>query len=173
MSSPIDFSLFNWNEIFGTVKATEDLKRPQTRGLRTEIQEIATAKHSGGQFVYVGMKEKGKDYISSNNKFWEDKSIVGMFKGRTKTRQFILKNFQGNNTGQIDKTFDYILLKDTGSMSVAWATWDAVYKNIVATDATIKSHVDYCDLHMIEENVVPADKEDFAKSLQILIENLV
>ena len=66
METPIDFSLFNWEEIFGTVKATEGLKRPQTRGLRTEIQEIATAKHSGGQFSYVGMRENGKDYISSN-----------------------------------------------------------------------------------------------------------
>lgn len=173
MQTPIDFSLFNWEEIFGTVKATEGLKRPQTRGLRTEIQEIATAKHSGGQFSYVGMRENGKDYISSNGKSWEDKSIVGMFTGKTKTKTFILKNFQGNNTGQIQKTFDYILLKDTGSMSVAWATWDAVYKNVVITDATIKSHVDYCDLHFIETNVTPKEKCNFATTLQTLIEELV
>ena len=64
---PIDFSLFDWEEIFGTVKATDGLKRPQTRGLRTEIQEIATAKHSGGQFTYVGVKENGKDYYDLNN----------------------------------------------------------------------------------------------------------
>ena len=171
--TPIDFSLFNWKEIFGTVKATDGLKRPQTRGLRTEIQEIATAKHSGGQFTYVGMRENGKDYYSSNGFSWKDKSTVGMFQGRTKTKQFILKNFQGNNTGEIEKTFDYILLKDTGSMSVAWATWEAVRKNVVVTDATIKSHVDYCDLHFIETNITPVDKGNFAQTLEKLIEELV
>ena len=169
----VDFSLFNWKEIFGTVKATDGLKRPQTRGLRTEIQEIATAKHSGGQFTYVGMRENGKDYNSSYGESWEDKSIVGMFKGKTKTQQFILKNYQGNNTGELKKTFDYILLKDTGSMSVAWASWDAVNKNVEITDATIKSHVDYSDLTFIESNVIPKDKEDFSKTLEFLIEELV
>jgi len=169
----VDFSLFNWKEIFGTVKATDGLKRPQTRGLRTEIQEIATAKHSGGQFTYVGMRENGKDYNSSYGESWEDKSIVGMFKGKTKTKQFILKNYQGNNTGEVKKTFDYILLKDTGSMSVAWATWDAVNKNVEITDATIKAHVDYSDLTFIESNVIPKDKEDFSKTLEFLIEELV
>ena len=169
----VDFSLFNWKEIFGTVKATDGLKRPQTRGLRTEIQEIATAKHSGGQFTYVGMRENGKDYSSSYGESWEDKSIVGMFKGKTKTKQFILKNYQGNNTGELKKTFDYILLKDTGSMSVAWASWDAVNKNVEITDATIKSYVDYSDLTFIESNVIPEDKEDFSKTLEFLIEELV
>jgi len=173
LPTPIDFSRFNWKEIFGTVKATDGLKRPQTRGLRTEIQEIATAKHSDGQFTYVGTKENGKDYYSSNGFAWEDKSTVGMFSGRTKTKQFILKNFQGNNTGEIKKTFDYILLKDTGSMSVAWATWEAVRKNVVVTDATIKSHVNYCDLHFIETNVVPSNKGNFAQTLEKLIEELV
>ena len=171
--SPIDFSLFDWKEIFGTVKATDGLKRPQARGLRTEIQEISTAKHSAGQFTYVGMRENGKDYYSSNGCAWEDKSTVGMFKGKTKTMQFILKNFQGNNTGEIQKTFDYILLKDTGSMSVAWATWDAVRKNVIVTDAIIKSHVEYYDLHFIETNVIPNDKGDFAKAIEKLIEELV
>ena len=96
-----------------------------------------------------------------------------MFKGKTKTKQFILKNYQGNNTGELKKTFDYILLKDTGSMSVAWATWDAVNKNVEITDATIKAHVDYSDLTFIESNVVPKDKEDFSKTLEFLIEELV
>ena len=170
---PIDFSLFDWEEIFGTVKATDGLKRPQTRGLRTEIQEIATAKHSGRQFTYVGMKENGKDYYDLNNLAWEDKSMVGMFRGKIKTKQFILKNFQGNNTGEIQKTFEYILLKDTGSMSVAWATWDVVRKNIVVTDATIKSHVDYCDLNFIATDIIPKNKENFAQILENVIEEIV
>ena len=169
----VDFSLFDWSEIFGTVKATDGLKRPQTRGLRTEIQEIATAKHSGGQFSYVGMRENGKDYDSSYGESWEDKSIVGMFKGKSKTKQFILKNYIGNNTGELQKTFDYILLKDTGSMSVAWASWEAVYKNAEITDATVKSHVDYSDLTFIETNVIPKEKCDFSKTLDVLIEELV
>tara|TARA_R100001510_G_C7526236_1_gene119622 strand:+ start:42 stop:611 length:570 start_codon:yes stop_codon:yes gene_type:complete len=175
---PVDFSKFNWKEIFGTVKATDGLKRPQTLGLRTEIQEIATAKHSGGQFKYVGMREDGKDYISSSGDHWEDKSSVGLFKGilsgkSLQTKEIILKNYRGNNTGPLKRTFDYILLKDTGSMSVAWATWEAASKNAVITDATIKCKFYAHELNFIEINVEPEKKDDFSKSLEILIEQLV
>ena len=175
---PVDFSKFNWKEIFGTVKATDGLKRPQTLGLRTEIQEIATAKHSGGQFKYVGMREDGKDYTSSSGDNWEDKGCVDMFKGilsgkSSQTKEIILKNYRGNNTGALKRTFDYILLKDTGSMSVAWATWEAANKNAIITDATIKCKFDACDLNFIEINVEPEKKDDFSKSLEILIEQLV
>lgn len=173
MSSPIDFTLFDWKEIFGTVKATDHLMRPQTRGLRTEIQEIATAKHSAGQFVYIGMQENGRDYKDVNSNYWEDKGMRGMFKGKRKTSSFVLKNFYGNSKTQLEKTFDYILLKDTSSMSVAWATWDDVYKNIEVKSASVNSFVDYFDIKMIASNVEPKEKGNFSLILESLIQELV
>lgn len=169
----IDFNLFQWDEIFGVVKSTDGLKRPQTRGLRTEIQEMATAKYSGNQLKYVGMAENGRDYVDATGKFWEDKGQRGMFpKTTSKTKVFILKNFQGNKTEYV-KTFDYILLKDTETMSVGWADWDSVYKNIKIKDAIVESFVDYDDLRMVEFFVQPKDKEDFSILLNKIIEEII
>ena len=169
----IDWTRFDWEEIFGTVKSTDGLKRKQTRPLRTEVQEIATSKYSDGQLIYVGDEENGKDYIDCNGLSVEDKGQEGMFtktKGRTKV--FTLKNFQGNKTKFV-KTFDYIILKDTKAMSVGWATWEAVAKNVEIKDAIITSFVDYDDLHMIEFFVTPKTKPDFGAKLRKLIEEHV
>jgi hypothetical protein len=169
----IDLKCFCWDEIFGVVKSTEGLVRPQTRGLRTEIQEIATSKYSSGLLKYVGMGEHGRDYVDVDGKYWEDKGKKGMLpKNGKRTKSFILKNFQGNKTEYV-KTFDYILLKDTENMSAAWATWDSVYRNIKIKDATVESYVIYDDLHMICSNIIPKDKEDFSFLLDKIIEEIV
>lgn len=169
----IDWKLFDWEEIFGTVESTAGLKRKQTRALRTEVQEIATSKYSGNQLTYVGDKEDGKDYIDCNGLSVEDKAQEKMFcKTIDRTKVFILKNFQGNQT-EFVKTFDYIILKDTKNMSVGWATWEAVAKNVVIKDAVITSFVDYDDLHMIEFFVTPKTKPDFGAKLRKLIEEHV
>ena len=170
----VDFKLFDWEEIFGTVKATEGLKRKQTRGLRTEIQEIATAKYSNNQFEYVGMREDGHDYLDCHGIFWEDKGQGNMFQKTTgKTAPFTLKNWQGNSKSTVHKTFDYILVKDTKKMCVGWSTWDAVYKNIDSKDAQVYSHIDYDDLYVIELLVISKQKSDVSISLQKLIEDII
>jgi hypothetical protein len=169
----IDLISFSWDEIFGVVKSTDGLVRPQTRGLRTEIQEIATAKYSNGLLKYVGMAEYGRDYVDIHGEYWEDKGKKGMFpKNGKRTKSFVLKNFQSNKTEYV-KTFDYILLKDTENMSVAWATWDSVHKNVKIRDATVESYVSYDDLHMICSNVIPKNKEDFCVLLDKIIEELI
>jgi hypothetical protein len=169
----IDWSLFDWEEIFGTVTATEGLKRNQTRGLRTEIQEISTAKHSSKQFQYVGDTQNGRDYIDINGFIWEDKASEGMFlKRKERTKKFVLKNFRGNQTN-FEKTFDYLLLKDTKNMSVGWVKWKDIEKNIEIKDAVITSFVDYSDLRMIEFYVTPKPKEDISKDILKLIEKVV
>jgi ethanolamine utilization protein EutQ (cupin superfamily) len=169
----IDWKRFDWEEIFGSVESTSGLKRKQTRALRTEVQEIATAKYSDGQLTYVGDKEDGKDYIDCNGSSVEDKAQEGMFcKTIDRTKVFILKNFQGNQTKFV-KTFDYIILKDTKAMSVGWATWEAVAKNVVIKDAVITSFVNYDDLRMIEFFVKPKQKDDFGAKLRKLIEEHV
>ena len=103
----IDWKRFDWEEIFGSVASTSGLKRKQTRALRTEVQEIATSKYSDGQLKYVGDKEDGKDYIDCDGSSVEDKAQEGMFcKTTGRTKVFILKNFQGNQTKFV-KTFDF------------------------------------------------------------------
>jgi len=169
----IDWKLFDWEEIFGSVKSTTGLKRKQTRPLRTEVQEIATAKYSSNQLTYVGDSIDGKDYIDCNGLSVEDKAQEGMFcKTIDRTKVFTLKNFQGNQTKFV-KTFDYIILKDTKAMSVGWASWDAVAKNVNIKDAIITSFVNYDDLHMIEFFVKPKKKDDFGAKLRKLIEEHV
>lgn len=164
-----NWDLFNWEEIFGAVESTKNLKRNQTRPLRTEIQERATAKYSGGQFTYVGDTQDGKDYIDLNGFSVEDKAQEGMFcKTKHRTKVFTLKNFRRNKT-EFVKTFDYMILKDTRHMSVGWTTWAAVEKNAVITDAVITSFVDYDNLHMIEFFVTPKPKID----LSIVLENMI
>ena len=58
----VDFTKFDFPSIMGVIKSTDGLKRNQTRPLRTEVQEIAIAEYSGGQFKYVGDTEDGRDF---------------------------------------------------------------------------------------------------------------
>ena len=70
----IDLKLFDFPSIFGVVKSTDGLKRNQTRLLRTEVQEIAIAKYSGGQLKYVGDTENGRDFYGLvDNLYYESK----------------------------------------------------------------------------------------------------
>ena len=97
----IDPTLFDFPEIFGTVKSTDGLKRNQVRPLRAEIQEIAIAKYSGGQLRYVGDHEDGRDFVGIHDGlFYESKGMDGLFQKTVPwTKQITLKNFQGKNLG--------------------------------------------------------------------------
>ena len=116
----IDLKLFDFPSIFGVVKSTDGLKRNQTRPLRTEVQEIAIAKYSGGQLKYVGDTENGRDFYGLvDNLYYESKGKDGLFCKRIPwTKEIVLKNFQGNCFGVPEKTFDYMILWDTASYTV-------------------------------------------------------
>ena len=171
----INPKLFDFPSIFRVVKSTDGLKRNQTRPLRTEVQEIAIAKYSGGQLQYVGDTENGRDFYGLIDKlYYESKGMDGLFQKRVPyTREITLKNFQGNNLGLPEKTFDYMLLWDTKNYTVGICSWDACMKHTVVKDATVVFRVDNSDITFLAKNVIPTQKEDFAKKLYELIEESV
>jgi len=170
----INFEKFNWQEIFGTIVATDGLKRNQLRGLRTEIQEMSTAKWSDNQLEYVGFREDGKDFVDCNSEDWECKGAQRMFlKKRPYTTKIVLKNFRNMRKNQIEKTFDYMLLFDTVQMMAAYTTWDAVYKNIEINDAVVQTRADQDDLIFIAKDIIPKNKSDFSSILNELIKEII
>jgi hypothetical protein len=171
----INPDLFNFAEIFGVIESTNGLKRNQTRPLRAEVQEISIAKYSGGQLRYVGDTENGRDFIGIiDGLYYESKGMDGLFQKRVPyTKEITLKNFQGNNLGLPEKTFDYMLLWDTKNYTVGICSWDACMKHTTIKDATVAFRVDYVDIQFLAKKVIPVQKEDFAKKLYELIEESV
>jgi hypothetical protein len=171
----INPNLFDFPSIFGVVKSTDGLKRQQTRPLRAEVQEIAIAKYSGGQLQYVGDKENGRDFYGIvDGLYYESKGMDGLFQKTVPyTKEITLKNFQGNNLGLPEKTFDYMLLWDTKNYTIGICSWDACMKHTTIKDATVAFRVDYDDIQFLAKNIIPIEKEDFAIKLYNLIEATV
>ena len=171
----IDPTLFDFPEIFGTVKSTDGLKRNQVRPLRAEIQEIAIAKYSGGQLRYVGDHEDGRDFVGIHDGlFYESKGMDGLFQKTVPwTKQITLKNFQGKNLGAPEKTFDYMLLWDTKKYMAGICDWSACMKNLEIKDANIAFRVDMSDVTIIAQDIIPLDKGDIGQKLFQLLETAI
>ncbi len=171
----IDFTKFDFKNIFGVVKMTDGLKRNQTRTLRSELQEKAIAKYSDSQLEYVGDTENGRDFYGLEDElYYESKGMDGLFcKTIPWTKEITLKNFQGKNLGLPEKTFDYMLLWDTKQYTVGICTWDACMKHTTLKDDSVSFRVHFDDITFLAKNVIPVEKEDFAIKLYNLIEQTV
>ena len=170
----IDFNRFDFPNIFGVVKATEGMKSRQDRSYMAKIREKAMAKYSDGQIEYVGDDAKGKDFDGSDGLFYESKGMDGMFcKRKPKTKEITLMNFQGNNTGLPDKTFDYMLLWDTKTYSVGICSWDACMKNAKLKDDSVKISVHFDDIEFLAKNIIPTDKGDIGATINNYIEQVI
>jgi hypothetical protein len=175
MDHGLDFSKFDFKKIFRAVVATESLKRNQTRPLRSEVQEIAIKKYSGGQLEYCGDSEHGRDFLGIHtNLAYESKASDGLFQKTTgMTKSIVLKNFRGKNLGEPEKTFDYMFLWDTTKMSAGIASWDACMKHIDVNDAVINTRIEQKDIEWIAVNIEPDEAEDFGEKLKKLIEEAI
>jgi hypothetical protein len=171
----INSERFDFPSIFGVVKSTDGLKRPQTRPLRAEVQEISIAKYSDSQLKYVGDTDKGRDFYGLEDKlFYESKGMDNLFCKRIPwTKEITLKNFQGANLGLPEKTFDYMLLWDTKQYTVGICDWESCMKYTKVKDAVISFRVHFDDITILAKNVIPVEKEDFATKLYNLIESTV
>ena len=170
----IDFKRLDLPNIFGVVKSTEGLKSRQRRSLRAEIQEIAMAKYSDGQLEYVGDTAKGQDFKGVDGLSYESKGMDGMFcKTKPITKEITLMNFQGNNTGLPDKTFDYMLLWDTKTHTAGICSWDSCMKNATLKDDSVKIRVHFDDITIFAKNVTPIEKGDLSTKLFNLIEESI
>ena len=116
----IDFKKdVDWSKVFGVVEATSGLKRPQTRGFRTEIIESAIDKYSGGKLKYVGDTADGMDFEGSDGLRYECKLQGTIFQPTVQnTAKITLKNHRATQKHTIMKTFDKMIFIDTGKRKV-------------------------------------------------------
>ena len=169
MKSNLDISLINLEEFFGCVNATNttQMKSNAFKTIRTWLQEKSFAKWSGGQLQYVGDYKDGVDFTSVDSVNYEMKGKLKMFNKNGSTSSIVLKNFQGENK-VIERTFDYMLLVDTGSMAIGITDWDTVEKRIYYTPKSPTAKVKFLpgDFTMLAKDIKPAEKK--ITSAQIL-----
>ena len=162
MKPNLDISRINLEEFFGCVNATNttQMKSNAFKTIRTWLQEKSFAKWSDGQLQYVGDYKDGVDFISENNLRLEMKGKLKMFNKNGSTSSIILKNFQGDNK-VIEKTFDYMLLVDTGSMALGITDWETVEKRIYYTPKSPTAKVKFLpgDFTMLAKDIKPAEKK--------------
>ena len=169
MKPNLDISRINLEEFFGCVYATNttQMKSNAFKTIRTWLQEKSFAKWSDGQLQYVGDYKDGVDFTSEDNVNYEMKGKLKMFNKNGSTSSIILKNFQGDNK-VIEKTFDYMLLVDTGSMALGITDWETVEKRIYYTPKSPTAKVKFLpgDFTMLAKDIKPAEKR--ISSAQIL-----
>ena len=162
MKSNLNINLINLEEFFGCVNATNttQMKSNAFKTIRTWLQEKSFAKWSDGQLQYVGDYKDGVDFTSQDNVNYEMKGKLKMFNKNGSTSSIVLKNFQSDNK-VIEKTFDYMLLVDTGSMALGIADWETVEKRIYYTPKSPTAKVKFLpgDFTMLAKDIKPADKK--------------
>tara|TARA_A100001234_G_scaffold138758_1_gene121816 strand:+ start:2584 stop:3141 length:558 start_codon:yes stop_codon:yes gene_type:complete len=169
----IDFSRVNFEEFFGWVNAsnTKQMKSSSFRGLRAHYTEKSFSKWSDNQLTHVGLYDIGRDFIiKETGESVEMKTQLGMFKkkrGCGDCKPFVLKSFHPSGKSKknwkkkdLVKTFDYLLLIDTESMSVGYTTWDKVYERIDESSNEPKCALKKGDYTMIVSNITPAEREE-------------
>ena len=162
MKPNLDISRINLEEFFGCVYATNttQMKSNAFKTIRTWLQEKSFAKWSDGLLQYVGDYKDGVDFISENNVKYEMKGKLKMFNKNGSTSSIVLKNFQTDNK-VIEKTFDYMLLVDTGSMALGITDWETVEKRIYYTPKSPTAKVKFLpgDFTMLAKDIKPAEKK--------------
>ena len=164
-----DLSKINLEEFFGCVNATNttEMKSNAFKTLRTWLQEKSFAKWSNGQFEYVGDHRDGVDFVSSNNELYEMKGKLKLFNKNGSTGAIDLKNFRGE-TKVVEKTFDYMFLVDTFSMTLGLTDWETVEKRVYFTPKSPVAKIKLLpgDFTILAQNITPAKKN--ITSLEIL-----
>ena len=147
----------NWERVFGVIEATSNLKRNQTRPLRTEIIEKAIAKYSGGKLEYVGDAADGMDFIcTSTGARIECKLQQTVFPVKAShTRSIVGKNFRGTKqeVHELKQTYDTMLMIDTGKRRVGVCDWDACEYTCTDACASFRVPVEKCEI--IVDGVMP------------------
>jgi hypothetical protein len=109
----------DWHKVFGVINSVDTLKRPQTRGLRTEIVEMSIDKYSGGKLKYVGNIANGMDFEGVDGLRYECKMQGKIFQPTVPhTVKVTLRNHRTTQKHVVEKTFDKIIFIDTGKRKV-------------------------------------------------------
>tara|TARA_R110000787_G_C13414694_1_gene444439 strand:- start:225 stop:752 length:528 start_codon:yes stop_codon:yes gene_type:complete len=147
----------NWKKVFGVINSVSTLTRNQTRPLRTEIVEMAIDKYSNGNLKYVGDTADGMDFEGSDGLRYECKLQGTIFQPTTHhTKKVILRNHRGKNLGIPDKTFDRMILIDTGKRKVGVVNFEDL--TMFNNDAVVQCRVEDQTVVEVVANDVRADK---------------
>lgn len=168
MKLNLDFSRINLEEFFGCVDATNtpQMKSNAFKPLRTYLQEKSFAKWSDGQLIYVGDHEDGKDFVDFSEVFYEMKGSLGLFNKNGSCKRVVLinkrpgkKKVKNLKREDIQKTFEYMILVDTKSMSIAYTDWHTVYSRTECDGAGATFKLCAGDYEMLASNIVPIKKQ--------------
>jgi hypothetical protein len=164
----INIERINLEEFFGCVEATNttQMKSNAFKTLRTWLQEKSFAKWSDGQLEYVGDFKDGVDFISTDKVNYEMKGSLGLFNKNGSCRRVVLINKRPGKKKvkdlvkeDIQKTFEYMLLVDTKTMSIGYTDWDTVYSRTECDGAGATFKLEDGDYQMLATNVKPANKK--------------
>ncbi len=146
-----------WSKVFGVIDSVETLKRNQTLPLRTEIIEMSIDKYSDGKLKYVGDTADGMDFEGSDGLRYECKMQGKIFQPNTVwSNKLILRNHRGNNLGTPDKTFDKMILVDTGKRRVGVVNFEDL--EMFPDDANVKCRVSDQSIVNVVADDVSSDK---------------
>lgn len=145
----------NWSKVFGVIEATDGLKRPQTRGFRTEIVESAIDKYSDGKLKYVGDTADGMDFEGSDGLRYECKLQGTIFQPTVpNTKKVTLKNHRATQKHIVMKTFDKMIFIDTGKRKVGIVDFEQL--TVENLDAEVKCWVEDQDtIEVVADGVEP------------------
>lgn len=178
----IDIERINLEEFFGCVEATNttQMKSNAFKTFRTYLQEKSFAKWSDGQLKYVGDFKDGVDFISDDQVNYEMKGSLGLFNKNGSCRRVVLINKRPGKKKvkelvkeDIQKTFEYMLLVDTKSMSIAYTDWDTVYSRTECDGAGATFKLQKGDYKMLEMNVKPAKKKITSEHILDSLEDIL
>lgn len=167
----VDFTKFNWIGIFNSIDSTKSMKRNQLRCLRTEIIELAIAKHSDNQLFYVGDSTNGVDFVDAVGVKYECKSRDKMF-AKSKngfTKEIILKNFYRKTDPIISQTFDHMIMVDSINNIVGVVDYDTAIENIIIKDSIITTKVVLDKIKYVAKNIITSNTVNFEQVLNRMI----
>jgi hypothetical protein len=178
----IDINKVNLNEFFGCVEATntKQMKSNAFKTFRTYLQEKSFAKWSGDQLTYVGDYEDGKDFVDSSGICYEMKGSLGLFNKNQSCKRVVLINKRPGKKKStilqkedIKKTFEYMLLVDTKTMTIGYTDWDTVYSRTECDGAGATFKLEKGDYKILASNVEPKEKNIDATNLLNSIEAIL
>ena len=156
----IDWNNFNWPEIFGTIHAIAPMMvNNQHKFMISDIMERTIARHSDGQFEYVGHKTDGQDFAGTDGLRYECKAMKSLIQKTVPwTKPITLKNYRGNCLGVPDQTFDYMLAVDYTQNTVLMADWDLCLSDYEELDSKFEVCLNVPDCEVLADRVTPKTK---------------
>lgn len=189
-SSKLDFSKFDFKEIFSVVYGTRNMRGNHERFIKSCVCDSAFATYSNNQLRYIGDTKKGEklgvDFVGINSKFrFEFKSLKNLFDKKGRTKEIIMKSFHGTTkiAGQQfsewqercgkNKPFDFLVLYDTTNYIVAISSWENVFCRCFSRNSIISTKLEKNDYEIVVENVEPYFRKDFKRYLKKMCENYI